>query len=322
MLTTVRKFWTGSLYNQAHVLCAASGSGGSRKAEDLAQEQRIWGGGQLCEDHLWRSVPPSIWIFSFSSSLQLCSRICSAFQVRWLVVLAKSSLPRRTWTVSSWVEPPLSQSLLTLWTPRHKNWPLATSETTFRAFSFSPSLSVLLFLFNVLVQWCHFPILLFFSSLAYLVILQRDKLTHSLYRTETRQPVCVLTATPSAQSFWPSVCAFTWKVYKKLCELCHSSCQSKVSCFVFKNTDVSLCNYDVQWLLTPCRCARPALVGCLAKRELSFRVDQLAWRTNGENAVRRRYNKCYRDYFSCIESNFCVHFWLAAILLIIPADHT
>lgn len=159
---TVRKFWAGSLYNQAHVLCATSGSGGSRKAEGLAQDQRIWGGGQLCEDHLWRSVPPSTWIFSFSSSLQLCSRICSAFQVRWLVVLAKSSLPRRTWTVSSWVEPPLSQSLLTLSTPRHKNWPLATSETTFRAFSFSPSLSVLPFLFKVLVQWCHFPVLLFF----------------------------------------------------------------------------------------------------------------------------------------------------------------
>lgn len=267
---TVRKFWAGSLCNQARVLCATSGSGGSREAEGLAQDQRIWGGGQLCEDHLWRSVPPSTWIFSFTSSPQLCSRVCSASQVRWLVVPAKSSLPRRTWTASSWVEPPSSQSLLTLSTPRHKNWPLATSETTFRAFSFSPSLSVLpFFLVTSTCAMMPFPYSPLFTPLAYLVILQRDKLTHSLYCTETRvcpncHTKCSIVLAVSLRLYLKSLQKALWTVSRLL--------SIKSILFLFNNTGVSLCNYDVQWLLTPCRCAPPPLAGCLAKREVSFHV--------------------------------------------------
>lgn len=33
-----------------------SGSGGSWETEGLAEDQRVWGCSQLCEDHLWRSV--------------------------------------------------------------------------------------------------------------------------------------------------------------------------------------------------------------------------------------------------------------------------
>lgn len=151
-------------------------------SEAVANSVRIIYGG-LCDQ-------ARFCISSFSSSLQLCSRLSSAFQVLWPVLLAKSSPPRRTLMVSSWAELPSSQNLLTLSTPRHKNWQLAIRQTTFRAFGFSPSLSALSlpFLFKVLVQWCHFPILLcFFFPLVYL---ERDKMTHSLYCTETRQPVC------------------------------------------------------------------------------------------------------------------------------------
>lgn len=185
-------------------------------SEAVANSVRIIYGG-LCSDQA------RVCIFSFCSSLQLCSLICSTFQVLWLVLLAKNSPPRRTLTVSSWVELPSSQSLLKLSTPRHKNWPLARSETTFRAFSFSPSLSalsLLQFLFKVLVQWCHFSILLcFFSPLVYL---ERDKLTYSLYCTETRQPVC--TTTLSAQSLLAVSLRLYLKSLQNLCEQCHSSC--------------------------------------------------------------------------------------------------
>lgn len=130
-------------------------------SEAVANSVRIIYGG-LCGDQA------RVCIFSFSSSLQLCSQICTAFQVLWPVLLAKSSPPRRTLTASLWVELPSSQSLLTLSMPRHKNWQLAMSETTFSAFSFSPSfsaLSLLPFLFKVLVQWGQFPLLLWFFSL-------------------------------------------------------------------------------------------------------------------------------------------------------------
>lgn len=142
-------------------------------------------------------------------------------------------------------------------------------------------------------------------------VLHWDKTTRVCTNCHTK---CSIVLAVSLRLYLKSLQKALWTVSRLL--------SIKSILFLFNNTGVSLCNYDVQWLLTPCRCARPALVGCLAKRELSFHVDQLAWRTNGENAVRRRYNKCYRDYFSCIESNFCVHFWLAATLLIIPADHT
>lgn len=56
----------------------------------------------------------------------------SCFQALWPAVPAKSWLPRRTLTVSSWAEPPSSQSLLKSSTPRHKN-PAGCSETVSRS---------------------------------------------------------------------------------------------------------------------------------------------------------------------------------------------
>lgn len=150
----------------------------------------------------------------------------------------------------------------------------------------------------------------FFPPLAYLVILQGDKLTHSRFCTELRRPVCVLTAHTKRSVVFDRQSAPLLEKFTKGFVNGVQLLSIKSILFLFNNTGVSLCNYDVEWLLTPCRRAPPALAGRLAKREVSFRVDQLAWRTNGENAVRRQHNKCYRDYFSCVESHFCVHLWL------------
>ena len=150
------------------------------------------------------------------------------------------------------------------------------SERTFRVFGFSPSLSALsLFpiLFKVLVQWCHFPILLcFFFPLAYL---ERDKLTHSLYCDH----LCVPTSTQVLSCCWPSVCAFAWKVYKSFVNSVTAPV-SQMYFFAFLITLLSLC--DVQWLVTPCRCAwpTPSLV-VLLSANCPFHVDQFWLKVKG-----------------------------------------
>lgn len=208
--------------------------------------------------------------------LRLCSGICSASQVPWPVLLAKSSPPRRTLTVSSWAELPSSQSLLTSSTPRHKNWRLARSESTFRAFGFSPSRSALSFLPFFVQSTCammSFPCSpLFFVALGIFRKGQVDTFA-VIHWNET---TCVLTTTPSAQ--WSAVSLRLYlKSLQRLCE----QCQSDVfGFFFFLITLLSLC--DIQWLVTPCRRAWPTLsLSICVSGKCPCHVDQFGLKVKG-----------------------------------------
>lgn len=153
--------------------------------------------------------------------------------------------------------------------PRHKNSggcieTMSRSEASpIQTIQFHhPSLSALsplpIFIQSIRVMLSFPPFPLFF--LVYLVIKKRDKLTRTLYCTETRI-ACVHTnfhTKCSSCKDWQlnievdsQSAPLLEKFTNSFCKPCHSS---SIRCICLFNTGVSpLCNYDVLWLLPPCR---------------------------------------------------------------------
>lgn len=86
--------------HNSSVSCDISGPGGSWETEGMAEDQRVWGRCQLCEDHLRRSATMKIITFSFwfLTSLSCLTCLCSSpLRLCDWCYLQRAGLPEGRW---------------------------------------------------------------------------------------------------------------------------------------------------------------------------------------------------------------------------------